>query len=54
MDVYQIGPELDDYIIVIRAALRDGRPLTLKERLFVGKILDEHQERLKAQRGEDA
>ena len=49
-DTYQIGPEFDDYIIVIRVALRDGRPLSLKERMFVGKILDEHQERLKAAR----
>ena len=47
MDIYQIDAEWDDYIIVIRAALRDDRPLSLKERLFIGKILDEHQERLK-------
>ena len=36
------GVKLEDAIVILREGLRSDRPLTLKERLLIGKIIDEH------------
>lgn len=36
-----INEHLADEILILRQALRDGRSLTLKERLLIGKIIDD-------------
>lgn len=35
------GVKLEDAIVILREGLRSDRPLTLKERLLIGKIIDE-------------